>query len=128
MGKNELTKFVSPDFLADIKQIVEESRSRVYSAINTAMVDTYWLLGKRIAEEELKGKDRADYGTYLIKELSTILTKEVGKGFSTNSLYYYKKFYTTFPEKLPTLWGKLTWSHYKRLLSCLLYTSPSPRD
>ena len=117
MGKNELTKFVSPDFLADIKQIVEESRSRVYSAINNAMVDTYWLLGKRIAEEELKGKDRADYGTYLIKELSTILTKEVGKGFSTNSLYYYKKFYTTFPEKLPTLWGKLTWSHYKRLLS-----------
>lgn len=117
MAKNELTKFVSPDFLADIKHIVEESRRKVYSAINTAMVDTYWLLGKRIAEEELKGKDRADYGSNLLKELSIILTKELGKGFSTNSLYYFKKFYTTFPEKFPTLWGKLTWSHYKRLLS-----------
>ena len=81
------------------------------------MVDTYWLLGKRIVEEELKGKDRADYGSNLLKELSIILTKELGKGFSTNSLYYFKKFYTTFPEKFPTLWGKLTWSHYKRLLS-----------
>lgn len=117
MEKNELTKLVSPDFLADIKHIVEESRRKVYSAINTAMVDTYWLLGKRIVEEELKGKDRADYGSNLLKELSIILTKELGKGFSTNSLYYFKKFYTTFPEKLPTLWGKLTWSHYKRLLS-----------
>ena len=43
------------------------------------MVDTYWLLGKRIVEEELKGKDRADYGSNLLKELSIILTKELGK-------------------------------------------------
>ncbi|MDE6514831.1 MAG: PDDEXK nuclease domain-containing protein, partial [Bacteroidales bacterium] len=50
-------------------------------------------------------------------KLSEELTAAFGKGFSINSLYYYRQFYLAFPEKLPTVWGKLTWSHYKRLLS-----------
>jgi len=52
-----------------------------------------------------------------LKSLSKELTAEFGKGFSVNSLYYFRQFYLAFPEKLPTLWGILTWSHYKRLLS-----------
>lgn len=97
--------------------IVTEARQKAYSAINSAMVEAYWQMGKRIVEEEQHGKERADYGKQLLKELSAELTKEFGKGFSTNSLYYYRQFYLTFPEIFPTARGILTWSHYKRLLS-----------
>ena len=81
------------------------------------MVEAYWQMGKRIVEQEQQGKDRADYGSQLLKSLSKELTAEFGKGFSVNSLYYFRQFYLAFPEKLPTAWGILTWSHYKRLLS-----------
>ena len=74
-------------------------------------------MGKRIVEQEQQGKDRADYGSQLLKSLSKELTAEFGKGFSVNTLYYFRQFYLAFPEKLPTAWGILTWSHYKRLLS-----------
>lgn len=107
----------SPNFIHEIKQIVTQARQKVYSTINSTMVEAYWQMGKRIVDEEQQGKERADYGTQLLKELSKELTKEFGKGFSINSLYYYRQFYLTFPEILPTLWGILTWSHYKRLLS-----------
>lgn len=80
------------------------------------MVEAYWLMGKRIVEEEQQGKERADYGTQLLKELSAELTKEFGKGFSIGSLYYYRQFYNTFPEIFATPWRILSWSHYKRLI------------
>lgn len=105
------------DFINDIKQIVAQARQKTYTAINSAMVDAYWQMGKRIVEQEQQGKDRANYGSQLLKSLSKELTAEFGKGFSANSLYYFRQFYLAFPEKLPTLWGILTWSHYKRLLS-----------
>ena len=63
----------------EIKQIVTEARQKAYTAINSAMVEAYWLMGKRIVEEEQQGKERADYGTQLLKELSTELTQEFGK-------------------------------------------------
>ena len=103
--------------IEELKQIVRSARSKVYAAINQTMVEAYWQIGKRIVEEEQNGKERADYGTKLLKTLSAELTAEFGKGFSTNSLYYFRQFYLCFPKKLPTLWGILTWSHYKRLLS-----------
>lgn len=104
-------------FIQEIKQLITQAREKAYAAINSAMVEVYWQMGKRIVEEEQQGKERADYGTQLLKELSKELTKEFGKGFSVNSLYYYRQFYITFPQILPTVWGILTWSHYKRLLS-----------
>ena len=103
--------------IEELKQIVRSARSKVYAAINQTMVEAYWQIGKRIVEEEQNGKERADYGTKLLKTLSAELTAEFGKGFSTNSLYYFRQFYLYFPKKLPTSWGILTWSHYKRLLS-----------
>lgn len=117
MENKEIIVAVSTAFIADIKSIVAEARHKSYTAINSAMVEAYWLMGKRIVEEEQNGKERADYGTQLLKELSVALTKEFGKGFSINSLYYFRQFYVTFSEKLPTVWGILSWSHYKRLLS-----------
>ena len=92
------------------------------------MVETYWNIGKQIVEEEQNGEDRAKYGSYLIKELSKQLTIEFGKGFSTQSLWNMKQFYSTFPI-LSTLWRELSWSHYKliiRLKKFRKYRGQSP--
>lgn len=106
----------SASFIREIKQIVAEARQKAYSAINSAMVEAYWQMGKRIVEEEQQGKERADYEKQLLKELLAELTKEFGKGFSTGSLYYYRQFYNTFPKIFATPWRILSWSHYKRLI------------
>ncbi len=103
-------------FIQEIKLLITQAREKAYAAINSAMVEVYWQMGKRIVEEEQQGKERADYGTQLLKELSKELTKEFGKGFSTGSLYYYRQFYLTFPEIFATPWRILSWSHYKRLM------------
>ncbi|MBQ2808963.1 MAG: DUF1016 family protein [Bacteroidaceae bacterium] len=103
-------------FISDIRNIIIEARHKAYSAINTAMVEAYWLTGKRIVEEEQGGKERADYGKQILKEVSAELTKEFGKGFSVGSLYYYRQFYMTFPDIFATPWRILSWSHYKRLM------------
>ena len=109
MKKENHIALHSTSFIHEIKQIVTEARQKAYTAINSAMVEAYWLMGKRIVEEEQQGKERADYGTQLLKELSTELTQEFGKGFSVPSLYN------------STPWRILSWSHYKRLL-----TVPNP--
>lgn len=111
------TTIVSGNIFDDARKIVETARREAYAAINQTMVSAYWQLGKRIVEEEQNGKNRAEYGKQLLKQLSQSLTEEFGKGFSINQLYYFRQFYLTFPEKFPTPWGILTWSHYKRLLS-----------
>ena len=111
------TTIVSGNIFDDARKIVETARREAYAAINQTMVSAYWQLGKRIVEEEQDGKNRAEYGKQLLKQLSQSLTEEFGKGFSINQLYYFRQFYLTFPEKFPTPWGILTWSHYKRLLS-----------
>ena len=107
---------VSGDFVAEMKSIVAQARQKAYSAINVAMVEAYWLMGKRIVEEEQNGKEYADYGAKIIKILSAELTKEYGKGFSVGSLYYFRQFYNTFPQIFATPWRILSWSHYKRLM------------
>ncbi len=117
MSNESLIAPNSAEFINDIKQIVTQARHKAYAAINSAMVEAYWQMGKRIVEQEQEGRQRADYGTRLLKTLSEELTREFGKGFSINSLYYFRQFYLTFPEIFPTVCGILTWSHYKRLLS-----------
>ncbi len=116
MENKDINAVIDRSFFTDVKQIVNEARSKTYSAINAAMVEAYWLVGKRIVEEEQNGKERADYGSQLLKALSQELTKEFGKGFSVGSLYYYRQFYTTFPDIFATPWRILSWSHYKRLM------------
>lgn len=76
--------------LADLRLIIEDARKKAYSAINQTMVRAYWLMGKRIVEEEQNGNVRADYGKQLLKKLSIALTNEFGKGFSVNQLYYFR--------------------------------------
>lgn len=84
--------------VADVKAIIQQAKSQVYSAVNSAMVQAYWLLGRRIVEEEQDGNKRAEYGKYVIATLSQELTEEFGRGFSVRSLREFRQFYTTFPE------------------------------
>jgi predicted nuclease of restriction endonuclease-like (RecB) superfamily len=104
--------------VTDVQSILQVARQKSYSAVNFAMVEAYWKIGRRIVEEEQKGKGRADYGTQLIKSLSESLTDEFGKGFSPTNLAGFRKFYLTFPsdEILYTACTKLTWSHCRLIM------------
>ena len=107
------------NLLHDSRIIIESARNRAYMAINTAMVERNWLLGKRISEEELNGKNRAKYGGEIIKRLANELTNLYGKGFDYSSLYKYVRFYKAFPQILDSVSTKsvmLTWTHYRTLL------------
>ncbi len=105
-----------PTLVTDIKAIIASSREKAIRAIDHERTLMYWHIGKRIFEEEQSGKDRADYGTYLIKYLSQQLQPEFGTGFSVRQLERYRQFYRVFPIAT-TLWTQLSWSQYKLLLS-----------
>ena len=101
------------DYIIEIKQILSDARLKAYTAINSAMVEAYWLIGKRIVEEEQQGKERAAYGGEILRTLSAELTKEFGKGFRARTLWEYRQFYLTFREDeiMRTLCAQLSWSH-----------------
>jgi len=86
------------NFYAEISDLLKQSRNRAYKAVNTLMVRTYWQIGKRIVEQELQGKSKANYGDYLITNLSRHLTDTFGKGFSEANLWNMRQFYQTFPD------------------------------
>jgi len=88
----------SENYIEEIKQILAQARQKAYTAVNTAMVEAYWLIGKRIVEEEQNGKERAAYGKEVIKIVSLELTKEFGKGFSETNIKYFRQFFNCFPE------------------------------
>ena len=90
------TKHSSLSYISDIKQIVSEAKTQVYSVVNSTMVKAYWLIGKRIIEEEQEGKERADYGKQIIENLSKELTNEFGRGFSATNIRYFRQFYQEF--------------------------------
>ena len=101
---------------AGIRKILANARQRAYSAVNFAMVESYWLIGQQIVEHEQHGEARADYGKGLLKELAAKLSVEFGKGFDESNLRYMRLFYRCFPIR-DTLRHELTWSHYRRLIS-----------
>lgn len=105
-------------FLSEIKQILAQARQKAYNAINSAMVDAYWQVGKRIVEQEQKGAHHAEYGEYVMRQLSLSLTAELGKGFSERSLREYRQFYLAFSsdEIWRTLSATLTWSHIRLIM------------
>ncbi|WP_283162300.1 PDDEXK nuclease domain-containing protein [Elizabethkingia ursingii] len=107
-------------FIHDIQDILEKARQKSYAAINSVMVEAYWKVGKRIVDEEQEGKERADYGKYIIRNLSEELTKNFGRGFSERSIREYRQFYLLFPdfqdnEIWRTMSAKLTWSHFQKV-------------
>lgn len=117
MGDKDLiiTSEMSP-IVKEIKTVLETARSNVARQVNSELLNTYWNIGRIICEYEQSNPDRADYGKQTLKELAKTLTKEFGKGFSRANLYNMRLFYLTY-EKIQTLSGKLSWSHYCELLS-----------
>ena len=104
------------DIYSEIKETLLLSRNQAYSAVNFAMVQAYWHIGRIIVEHEQNGNVRADYGKAILQELSSRLTKDFGKGFSVRTLQQMKKFYVMFPNT-NALRSQLTWTHYRLLLS-----------
>ncbi len=86
------------DILKDMCDIIESSQKAAYQAVNTALVCRNWLLGYRIASEEMQGEERAKYGAEIIKKLAEELLTGYGKGFTKSNLYSFYAFYKTYPE------------------------------
>ena len=92
----------SNDVFSDIQSIIETAQNQAYKAVDSILTQRNWLIGYRIAEEELAGHDRADYGTEVIKQLSKELTAKYGKGYDRSNLYHYVRFYKTYPKIIDT--------------------------
>ena len=123
---------VSNEFLNKVSLLIEEAKKNVKTAVNIAMVYTYFEIGRMIIEEEQNGDNRAEYGKYIIKNLSSFLTKHYGKGYSVDNLKLIRRFYiiyktdsigeTVFPQSKNypvTITGRkfyLSWSHYLKLM------------
>jgi hypothetical protein len=108
----------SKAYIIDIKQIIISARAKAYTAVNSAMLEAYWLIGKRIIEEEQHGKNRAEYGKEILKNLSAELQGEFGEGFGERNLRNFRQFYMTFKD---TEFGtrcmpNLSWSHIKLIM------------
>lgn len=103
------------NLLSQIVEIYKEGQFNASVAVNTALVETYWEIGKYIVEFEQKGKLKAEYGKALINNLSKDLSASLGKGFSRSNLIYMRLFYSEFPiSETPS--HLLSWSHYVELL------------
>ncbi len=115
MTGKKLTAKNFDDTYYSIREILENARSTAYKTVNFVMVQAYWNIGRVIVEDEQKGKERADYGNYLLKNLSEKLIKDYGKGFDESNLRNIRKFYLTFPI-CDALRHELSWTHYRLLL------------
>lgn len=114
--KNNLTRYENKinNIFDDIKQLVINSRNKIYAAVNTEMLNLYWYIGKSIMEIQ-QGDERASYGDAVLEKLSEKLTAEFGKGFSKRNLERMRKFYCLFPIAT-TVSSQLSWSHYLELI------------
>ena len=109
----------------NVGKLLAESKLKLATQINTALVTTYWNIGKHIVEFEQGGSGKAVYGNEVLIQLSKDLSIAYGKGFSRSNLTYMRRFYLTFPN-FPTLSGTssicetvshiLSWSHYFEIL------------
>ena len=107
-------------FIEEIKQIIDDSRSKAMRSVDFCRVQMYWAIGKRISEKEQQGKERADYGKYIIRNLSKEIEPLYGSGFGVRQLERSRQFYRMYPIA-STLRTQLSWSQYK-----LLITIPDP--
>jgi predicted nuclease of restriction endonuclease-like (RecB) superfamily len=114
----------------EIRAVLESARAGAYRAVNSAMVQAYWQVGRLIVEHEQGGRKRAAYGEAVLNDLSQRLTTDFGKGFTTTNLKYMRSFYLAFPIRHAlrdesrasaqglhaTLSPELSWTHYRLLL------------
>ena len=114
-GKKGTKYMTMENILEAIRGIIHQGRETVARSINQGLVLTYWNIGRVIVEEEMNGKERSDYGSYLIKKLSKELVDEYGESFSSRDLFIMRQFFVTFPI-VNTLYSQLTWSHYMTII------------
>ena len=124
MKKNESYNLTSSDILSDARRIIDAARNNAIRSVDYSRVQMYWNLGKRIFEEEQQGKDRADYGAYIVKGLAKELEKEYGSGFGVRQLERSRQFYRMYPIA-STVRTQLNWSQYRRLIQI---DDPDKRD
>ncbi len=120
-NKSSLTPQTSSELLPSatsaitrIRQLLADARYQALAAVNSAMVQAYWEIGREIVEEEQRGEARAGYGKSLIEVLSQQLTQEFGKGFIPRNLWFMRDFYQAFPN-VNALRSELSWTHYRIL-------------
>lgn len=110
MENNDLDK----NFYSHIKEILENARRKTYNAINFAMVEANWEIGKSIVDIQ-GGNETTEYGSNLLSLLSKKLTSEYGKGFTITNLKYMRQFYLTFKNR-HVLRDQLSWTHYRLIM------------
>lgn len=118
-----VTQELTPLF-SDIAAVIQQSRQQVQQAVNSAMVQCYWQIGRLIVEHEQQGQARAVYGKQQLQTLSEQLTAEFGKGFDASNLRNMRSFYLCFPN-CDALRHNLSWTHYRKLIRI---ENPAARD
>jgi predicted nuclease of restriction endonuclease-like (RecB) superfamily len=106
------------DLYQDIRDVLLAARTQVRQTVNTAMVQTYWQVGRLIVESEQGGAVRAEYGKAVLSDLARRLTTEFGEGFRLSNLRNFRQFYLMFTEKEihHTVCSELSWSHLRLLM------------
>ena len=112
--KNNIQSSAYNQLIDNVGVALQEGRRNVATAINHAIVRTYWQIGQYIVEYEQRGNERAEYGSNLLNRLSKDLTERYGEGFGRSNVFYIRKLYIEYP-KVQTL-SELSWSHYIELL------------
>jgi len=127
-------------FFREVRAVLEQARASAYRAVNTAMVQAYWNVGRLIVEHEQGGAKRAAYGEAILEDLSRRLTVEFGRGFDVTNLRKMRQFYRMFEIRdavrlesgktkrdaarlvsavetiRHTACDELSWSHYRLLM------------
>lgn len=91
------------DLAERIERLIEEARKHTVATVNTAMVYTYYEIGRMIVEDEQQGEQRAEYGKFVLKNVAEHLTRKFGKGFSLTNLELMRKFYKVYSQIPQTL-------------------------
>lgn len=112
--KNELSTINTEDTYKEIRCFIINAKQEIYKSVNSAMVEAYWNIGKKIYEV-CGENDRAEYGKQVLKDISKALTNEFDQGFSVQNLRNMRQFYMKF-QKRYTLCSELSWSHYRLLM------------
>lgn len=113
LQKSEDLGVIPEGFYEQVSTILNAARNKAYAAVNLAMVEAYWEIGRSIVEQQ-GGEERAEYGEEPIEGLAERLTLDFGKGFDARNLRFMRQFYLAFPIR-NALRTELSWTHYRRL-------------
>lgn len=119
MSKNDVQIVVGDsdydELLRRVGDVIQKGRNSIATAVNNAIVQSYWEIGQYIVEYEQKGHAKAEYGSDVLNRLSRDMTDRFGKGFSRSNVFYMRKIYSIYPQ-LQQRSSILSWSHYIELL------------